>query len=210
MADRQLFLLPRPPRSTGDAQRDYPLLVDWMYSLYRAITAYAQTQDVSELFNPASLPDPSRTNIATAQLTANQSYTLANTAKNLANAAQTTANTGVTNAAAAQATATAAASAAATAQSTATTANNRTADWFDGSATVNAGGTTGVFTFGASEPDANYRVLATAVSKTGTPNAGSETIVSITKATGSLTINVAADPGVGNSVTFDILVVRFP
>lgn len=202
---KQLFFLPPPPRSSGNAQGDLPLIVDYLYKIYNGITSYVQGQTSIPVVNPGTLPDPGSSSIAGAQTTANQAYILANSAATEAQLAETTAT-------AAQTTATAAAVAAAAAQSTANTANNRTSQWFAGQVTVNGGGTSGVHTFSGSEtePDAFYHVLANAVSQTGSPAAGSQTITTITKTTSGFTINVAADPGGGNTVIFDFLVVRFP
>lgn len=205
MVDKQLFLLPQPPRSSGDAQKDLSLIIDWQYRLYRAVTSYVQAQTTSGNFNPANLPDPASTNLATAQSTANQAYALATTANTHANTAQTTATTAGTNATTAQSAATAA-------QATATTANNRTVGWFAGQVTVSGAATSQTHTFsgGESEADTAYHVLVTPVSAVGTPDPNSNHVLTVSKTTAHFVVNVEAAPGVGNSVTFDFLVVRFP
>lgn len=73
-------ILEPPPKSTGDAQNDYPLLINWIYRAYQniqQIAFYIQGQvDVPE-FNPSDLPDPASATTASAQETANNAYTLA-------------------------------------------------------------------------------------------------------------------------------------
>lgn len=213
MADQQLFFLPSPPRSTGNAQQDYPLIVDWLYKVYNGLSAFVQGQTVPE-FNPGTLPDPASSNIATAQATANSAFTLANQAENDAHTAQTTATSAGTAASAASAAAGVAAAAAAAAQSTANTAKAVTdiiSKWFAGQVTISDAATSAVHTFSGGEAEANtsYSVLMTATAQTGTPASGSATIISITKTTANITFNVETAPGVGNSVTFDFLALRF-
>lgn len=208
MADRQLFVLTPPPRSTGNPTSDYPLLVDWVWKFYQAVTAYGRSQGEQAPFNPANLPDPASTNVANAQNTANLAYILADTANTHAATAQTTATTGVTNAATAQAAAVAAASAASAAQTTANTANNRTIAWVVGQVTVSGAATTAVHTFAVAQADTAYMVLLTPVSNTGTPDPDSNHVLTVTKTTANFTITVEAAPNVGNTVTYDFLVLR--
>lgn len=56
----------------------------------------------------------------------------------------------------------------------------------------------------------DYFVTATRVSSSGSPPAASGTVVGITKAAGSVTIQVGTAPGGGNSVTFDFIVIANP
>lgn len=73
-------ILETPPRTTGNAQADIPILVDWLYSAYQTITesvAYINSQIERSDVNLASLPDPNATTLATAQQTANDAYNLA-------------------------------------------------------------------------------------------------------------------------------------
>lgn len=218
MAGQQpIFLLPSPPRSSGDAKSDLPLIVDYMYKLYIAITNYVNSQITTPSFNPGNLPDPGSTTLATAQNTANQAY-------ELAGEAETDAQTGITNAATAQTAATTAATAAATAsaaaatastaaaaaQATANTADARTNTWLAGSVPVTGAATTGTHSFGSAQPDTNYQILANPISSTGGPAPASNRILSIAKTVNDFTITVEAAPGVGATVNFDFLLVRLP
>lgn len=88
MAD-SLVPIPRtlepPPRTTGNATTDLPLLIDWFYRAYQVITEsvkYINSQISNPEFNVADLPDPQNTTLALAQQTANDAYNLANTADN--------------------------------------------------------------------------------------------------------------------------------
>lgn len=87
-------LLPAPPRSTGNPQQDLPLIVDWMYKLYQVVIVNQyyisqNSQTDAQNFDASSLPDPSNTNLATAQDTANKAYGLAFTAEQTAQSAST-------------------------------------------------------------------------------------------------------------------------
>ena len=81
MADVQLpRILEPPPKSTGDAQNDYPLLINWIYRAYQniqQIAFYIKGQVDTPEFNPSDLPDPATATTASAQETANNAYTLA-------------------------------------------------------------------------------------------------------------------------------------
>lgn len=121
-----------PPRSTGDAQNDYPLLVNWLQRAYlnilQAVT-YINEQVTAPDFDPTNLPDPATATVASAQQTANDAYALADQADGKADdaqadadSAQTTATAAQTTANSAQTDATNALSAANTAQTDATTA----------------------------------------------------------------------------------------
>jgi hypothetical protein len=75
--------LETPPRTTGDAARDLPLLIDWFWRAYQVIqqsVAFINGQVSNPDFNPADLPDPANTTLAQAQQTANDAYNLANSA----------------------------------------------------------------------------------------------------------------------------------
>lgn len=89
--------------------------------------------------------------------------------------------------------------------STSTTRANNLA----GSATATGAATTAVWTFtGGNETDTNYTVTYCPVSKTATPAAGSNRVATVTKAVGSVTLNLEAAPGVGNTITFDVHLIR--
>ena len=68
-----------PPRSTGDAQQDYPLIIDWMYRVYHVVqqsVSFINSQ-LSQNTVLTELPDPDTATIASAQQTANEAYSLA-------------------------------------------------------------------------------------------------------------------------------------
>ena len=77
-----------------------------------------------------------------------------------------------------------------------------------GTITVSETDTTAEFTFAEPEPDSSYFVSATLQATSGTPDAGSTDIDGIAKATDKFTLDVGTAPGAGNSVTFDVNVLR--
>jgi hypothetical protein len=79
-----------------------------------------------------------------------------------------------------------------------------------GTVTIADAATSGTFTFPADdqEVDTAYFHTACPAAFTGSPAAGSRDVVSVTKATNQITITLAAAPGVGASVTFDITIRR--
>lgn len=77
-----------------------------------------------------------------------------------------------------------------------------------GALTISDSGTTGAVTFDVEEPDDSYHVAVTPVSSTGTPDTGSNRVLSVTKTSAGFTVEVEAAPGSGNSVTFDWILVR--
>lgn len=74
--------LETPPRTTGNAQQDLPILIDWFWKAYQVI---GQAVDyINETVSPsitvvANLPDPEGTTLAQAQQTANDAFSLATT-----------------------------------------------------------------------------------------------------------------------------------
>lgn len=78
----------------------------------------------------------------------------------------------------------------------------------NGQVTVSGASTTATFIFGTAETDANYRLSLTPVSSTGTPAAGSNRVLSVSKLGASFTVTVEAAPGVGNTVVFDWHLLR--
>lgn len=73
--------LETPPRTSGNAQADIPILVDWLYKAYLSIKSAIDFINGQVKDNPnlelTNLPDPANSTIAQAQTTANQAYTLA-------------------------------------------------------------------------------------------------------------------------------------
>lgn len=223
--------LETPPRSTGNAQSDLPLLLNWLTRAYQVITqsvAYINQQVNEPDFNPVDLPDPQNTTLAQAQDTANQSYTLASQAKDIADeakttadsaqddatqaladaaAAQITANTAATNAASALAAAASALAAAIAAQNSANQALAIFSRFEKGSFVVGAASTGGVVTISA-QPDTAYTVNLQALTSTGTPPIDAFVVTSKSYTTGNFTFTVGAVPGVGNSVTYEWQLIR--
>lgn len=80
--------LPYPPRGTGNAQNDYPVMIDWFWQAFQVIRQsinYINSQVNNAEFSVADLPDPTTATTATAQQTANEAYQLASTAINRLN-----------------------------------------------------------------------------------------------------------------------------
>lgn len=86
---------------------------------------------------------------------------------------------------------------------TATRANN-----LRGQITITDASTSASVALNPAESDTTYFVTATPVASAGTPAAGSNRVTTITKATTSITVNVEAAPGAGNSATFDWHLIR--
>ncbi len=84
-----LRALETPPRTTGNMQQDFPILIDWFYKAYQVIQAAVKFINDQVTSNPnitiADLPDPATSTVAQAQQTANEAYLLANTAQNRLN-----------------------------------------------------------------------------------------------------------------------------
>ncbi|MDD3927244.1 MAG: glycosyl hydrolase family 28-related protein [bacterium] len=77
-----------------------------------------------------------------------------------------------------------------------------------GSVTVSGTATGTAVTFGAAEADAAYFLTLTPVAEGGTPAAESRTVRTVTKTAAGFTVNLAAAPGAGNSVTYDWHLIR--
>lgn len=77
----KLTVLENPPRTSGNAQQDIPILVDWLYKAYLVIKSAVEFINGQVAENPnlnlTDLPNPATSTIAQAQTTANQAYTLA-------------------------------------------------------------------------------------------------------------------------------------
>jgi hypothetical protein len=164
--------LSNPPRLANDPAIDGPANSQWLNEMFRYLQRQAQTigalsgTDPGQT-DPNELPDPASTNLATAQQTANDAYTLAASARALAQKYRK-----------------------------------------GGSVTISDANTTGALTLTPAEADASYLVVVTPVAKSGAPAAASKNVDTVTKAVGSVTINIEAAPGVGTSRTFDVLVFR--
>ena len=80
--------LESPPRTTGNAAQDFPLVIDWIWRTYQVIQQAVNFINNQIQKNPditvTDLPDPQTSTVAQAQLTANQAYQIATNAKNTA------------------------------------------------------------------------------------------------------------------------------
>lgn len=173
-------LPPPPPRTTGDKDKDFALILNWMNDFYKAIVVQklfvtAAEQSNTTIFDPSTLPDPATSTIAKAQNTANEAYALASNAKTIAS-----------------------------------TANDRSKKWAQGSFTISGTTSSVVVNFGTAQAqdDDKYQILASAVSFTGSPVLDALVVISTTKTKDSFTIAVNQAPGAGNSVTFNWVLVR--
>lgn len=200
-----------PPRSTNDAQSDYPLLINWIYKAYQNITGialYIQAQVVTPDFNPTNLPDPSTATTASAQLTANQAYDLAGTAKTAADAAQATATAAAAAAATAGTNATAALAAATAAQSGVNTLNALLGHYDRGTVTITGGASSATVTLPSAQPDTDYRAILQAITSSGAPALDVFVVVSKSYTINDFTFNIGAAPGGVKSVTYEWQIVR--
>lgn len=82
--------IPNPPRLSGEYEKDASPLSNFMADLYKALVLsneFIKTAGQTETgdFDPTSLPDPGKTNLAQAQDTANKAYNLAAIANTQAN-----------------------------------------------------------------------------------------------------------------------------
>jgi len=77
-----------------------------------------------------------------------------------------------------------------------------------GSATATGAAATAVWTLGHAEDDANYKVSYSVASVTGAPAVGAYTVLSVTKAVGSVTLNLSAAPGGATAITYDVHLMR--
>lgn len=79
---------PPPPRISGEPEKDLVALNQWAWDFYNAQrlsnNAISGVDFASDDFDPSTLPDPAATNLAQAQQTANEAYTLANEANETA------------------------------------------------------------------------------------------------------------------------------
>ncbi len=82
MSDNPIIQLESPPRTTGNAQQDLPILIDWFWRAYLIITDavnYINQQVDPTVSAVANLPDPDGTTLGQAQQTANDAFSLATT-----------------------------------------------------------------------------------------------------------------------------------
>ena len=177
--------LEAPPRTTGDAQQDLPILIDWFYRAYQVITqsvTYINSQVDSGDVTVANLPDPNSTTLAAAQQTANNAYTLADTVQNDLEDA-------VNDIEALQ---------------ERVTDINSIYGTFDISDTD-----VGIeLTFVEEQPDTDYRVIVQPLSNTGSPANNAFIVKEKTYATDKFTVIMLAAPGAGDTITYEWQLIR--
>lgn len=160
---------PPPPRFSGDPKLDLQALIQWVNDFYTAGVRQGyffsvENQPTAEQIT--DLPDPSGSNVAQAQQTANTALILA------------------------------------------TAANNRTLAWDSGSVTISDASTGDTVTLSPAQANASYIVLMQVRAFTGSPPLGATQVIGKSYAAGNFSFTVNAAPGVGNSVTFDWVLVR--
>lgn len=177
--------LEAPPRTTGDAQQDLPLLIDWFYRAYQVITqsvTYINAQVDSGDVTVANLPDPNSTTLASAQQTANDAYILADSVKSDLEDTDE----------------------ALEALDERVTDINSIYGTFDISETD-----IGIeLTFTEEQPDTDYRVIVQPVSNSGSPANNAFILKEKTYATDKFTAIMLAAPGAGNTITYEWQLIR--
>jgi hypothetical protein len=189
--------LETPPRTTGKAEQDLPILIDWLWSAYQVIqqsVAYINSQINTADISFANLPDPQTTTLAQAQQTANDAYSLANQAdgKGDDNADDIVALD------------------ASVATHTADIAAQQAlwAGLISGTVTIGAADVGFTVTFGTAQADTDYTVNVQAVSSTGAPVIGAFVIKQKTYTVNDFSVILYAAPGAGAGVTFEWQLIR--
>lgn len=203
--------LESPPRTTGNIQQDMPILINWFWRAYQVITqsvAYINSQVTNPEFNVAALPDPANTTLASAQLTANNAYNLANTANiegiNNTNSLVTI-NSDIATIEGDLTTKTAniAANTLAIAAQAVLWSN-----LVSGTFTISNAAVSSVIAFGAPETNLAYKVMVQAISSTGAPPVGAFAVAQKTYTVNNFTVTMFSAPGAGNSVTYEWQLIR--
>lgn len=171
---------PPPPKISTDPAQGLAAVVEYLWQFYNNIMAqFAYTKEVTgydpNSFNPSALPDPASTTLGQAQKTANDAYGIASGAKADAEAAKTQAQS----------------------------ATDRIKYWFHGQVTVSGTNNTQEYVFPpeAVQPDANYNIVFSSDSYTGTPGFDATQVIKCVRASDKFTVTVNSAPGSGNSVT---------
>lgn len=190
--------LETPPRTTGNAQQDFPIMIDWFYRAYQVIVQAVnyineQVQETPDL-DINDLPDPTNTTLAQAQNTANLAYALADQADGKADTAQAEVDA-VEVTVASHTTSIA-------------TLNAKFAGNVDGTVTVSDANTGATVTFGTAQVDTNYTVMIQPKTISGAPATNAYIIKTKTYGTADFSFTLIAAPGVGSSITYDWQLVR--
>lgn len=78
-----------------------------------------------------------------------------------------------------------------------------------GSVTISDTNARGIFSFPASqENNTDYKAVVTLAGKTGSPMVGAFTVINVQKLTSGIIVTINTAPGVGASVTYDIIIMR--
>lgn len=83
-------------------------------------------------------------------------------------------------------------------------------NWVADSLTVAASQTEATYTFAEAQPDTSYFVVLSVASTTGTPAIDSTLVIGRVDTVDDFTITVNASTGLGNTVTFNFLLLRAP
>lgn len=177
---------PSPPRLTGNQADDFVALRQWFNAFFTNGVRDTRLLDPAKQFVPddfdaANLPDPTDSSIANAQQTANEAFTDASAAAASVAELDTTLT---------------AALAALTGRVTVI-----------GQLTISDTNTSGIFTHSVT---ASYYAIVQPSAVSGSLFSvpiGATIVRNLTKASGSLTVEIAQAPSAGQSVTFDILII---
>lgn len=170
--------LETPPRTTGNAQQDFPIIVDWMYRAYQVIQQSVAFINAQVTDNPDldinDLPNPETTTLAQAQSTANEAYALASQADNKAD------------------------------EITESSLKVLLSDTF----VLNDSFNEATVTFTEAQADTDYQVIVQAKETTGTPPVGAYIVQSKEYNTDDFIVTMNSSPGSGNSITFEWQLIR--
>ncbi len=183
--------LETPPRTTGNAQQDFPIIIDWFWRAYQVITESVafinqQVQESPDL-NVNDLPNPATATISSAQTTANLAYALADQADNKADALEPRMDA---------------------AEADITTLTGRLDGFIHDTFTITGAFTGVVVTFGTPQPDTDYRIIVQPLSSTGAPASGAYTVKEKTYGTADFSVTMVAAPGGITSVTYEWQLIR--
>lgn len=170
--------LESPPRTTGSAQQDFPIIIDYVFRVYQLMQqaiAYINGQiEANPDITVTDLPNPATSTVAQAQQTANDAYNLAILAQKGVDAIKAIFATNVTG----------------------TVTIN---DLATGSGSI---------TLNPAQKDTAYTVDIQAKATAGTPVTDSFIITGKTYNTGSFSFTIKDAPGSGNSITYEWRLTR--
>ena len=181
--------LETPPRTTGNAVQDFPLVVDWMWRAYQVIQQSVRFINEQVVGLPditvTNLPDPATSTVAIAQETANIAYEVASQANGKAGQA-------VSDVAAMD--------------TRVTTLENKVIP--KGAFQITAA-ETGASVSIPTQPDTNYVIMVQPKGiVAGTPASGAYIITGKTYSTTGFSVTIQAAPGAGNTLNYDWILIR--